>query len=992
MASNLFIALGGTGFKVVSRLQQMNIDMYSSGVHNGGTAESDPNYYVYLDTDQVSTNFATSVSGNTTVLDLGPFRPADYYKTDSQKQEVNSWFDTENITMPPSDLKAGAKGIRQLVRMGYYYEPKFNKNLEGLLNKFLFKNKQAITDGSNVLSNLKVYVVSGSAGGTGSGIFTDVIYTIWRYFIEKDYSGNMNVKAIILMPNSFLQVNDPDLKLKYKMNGYAFMNEVNAIVKFGLSNLNDQFYTFVPKIYNGPSKRNWQPLNAGVIIDDLNQHFRFNQNHLYDTITEFLYTYTFGRDILGNLKKTVNSESKSIEDQLDSALTNSEPSRNLPQVDFFNSFGLLVVQSATAEHFPDFVNSRFRLDVLEYLTEGASPSGADNLQEDNLFKSLNKSLSDTYSTFENLSVSTFQSPKLDKSAKADYARLLKVLIFGKPIPKPQGPGLESVISSVTGIEKKLKDICTDCNIKILNFIQEQLFEGIPVKTLQNVLGKLDDLFYQAYLNEHKTSTQDKTDDEVIKDAQGILKNRAKMYFHYKLSKGSEAGNSSGHLDDALKYLNSISKELVALKNIINDTRYEPFIDSLLSLQENGAKMIVPDVETLIDRHLNKWIVNPDGALVKWYNELQADWKSFGKQLMVSVFDDAEFKGYLSPVNLDVKKLNSSLIKHLDELADIFRTDNEAYKARMDKSLLQIISEENCETALQHLKKFDYPFIKLTEPHTVSKKAFAGYQIENDTDVIQQIGYDPNEFNDIMLDDVQFKHKIVKIVFFHKLSFSDYFNFDQLRTDFHTSFTKLKKDKKIVSSPFIHKALSGTEFDGDCYSVLSSASTIILNESFNELPDIKKQIVLKYGLVYYTNFVKSAKAAGILEAGFNESIVRFETADNSIHYGKIEYDNVLGEYKITAGDETKLLLSESVSVQGHKGNVSELLKYLKENILDNKSLDNAAVLVCHKDSYRTVASLLEKEPFAEVLSSFANLRKGEEAIKSDFLEYFISVMS
>ncbi len=990
MASNLFIALGGTGFKVVSRLQQMNIDMYNSGLHSGGTADPDPNYYVYLDTDQVSTNFATSVSGNTTVLDLGPFRPANYYKTDSQKQEVNSWFDTENITMPPSDLKAGAKGIRQLVRMGYYYEPRCNTELVGLLNQFHYRNKAAIHTNSNNLDSLKVYVVSGSAGGTGSGIFTDVIYTIWRYFIEQGYNGNMNVKAIILMPNSFLKVNDPDLKLKYKMNGYAFMNEVNAIVKFGLTNGDDQFHSFVPKVYNHPSNQNWQPLNAGVIIDDVNDKFAFSQDFLYDTITEFLYTYTFGKDVLGRTGKTVSNDTKSIEELLDSALTNSEPNRNLPQVDFFNSFGLLVVQSATAEHFPDFVNSRFKLDVLEYLTEGGSPSGSSASQEEILFKSLHKSLSDTYSTFENLSVSTFQSPKLDKSAKADYARLLKVLIFGKPIPKPQGPGLESVISSVTGLEKKLKDICTDCNIKILNFIQEQLFEGIPVKTLQNVLKKLDDLFYQAYLNELKTSTQDKTDDEVIKDAQGILKNRAKMYFYFKLSKGSEAGNTSGHLDDALNYLNSISKELIALKNDINGTQYEPFIDSLLSLKDNVVKRIVPDVETLIARQLNKWIVNPDGALFRWYNELQADWKSFGKQLMISVFKDSEFKDYLSPANMDVKKLNRSLTKHLDELTDSFRTDNVAYKARMDKSLLQIISEENCETALVHLKNFDYPYIKLTTPHSVSKKVFAGYQIENNTEIVNQIGYDLNDFNDIMLDSRQFKHKIVKIVFFHKLSFSDYFNFDSLSTNFQASFTKLKKDKKIVSSPFIHKSLSGTEFDGDSYSVLSSASKMKLSESFNELPDIKKQIVLKYGLVYYTNFVKAAKAAGILNQGFVENIVRFDATDNSIYYGQIEFDEFLGEYDVAAGVETKLLLSDVVSVQGHKDKVSGLFDYLKVNLKDNKSLDNAAVLVCHKESYKTVAKHLDKNLLTEVVSSFVNLREG--VIKSDFLEYFISVMS
>jgi len=990
MASNLFIALGGTGFKVVSRLQQMNIDMYDSGVLTGGVSTPDPNYYVYLDTDQVSTNFAGNAVGNTTVMDLGPFRPANYYKTIPQRDEINSWFDTENITMPASDLKAGAKGIRQLVRMGYYYEPNCNTALVSLLNQFHYKNKNAITTNRNNLDNLKVYVVSGSAGGTGSGIFIDVIYTIWRYFIEQGYSGNMNVKAIILMPNSFLKVNDPDLKLKYKMNGYAFMNEVNALVKFGLTNLDDQFHSFVPKINNHPSNQNWQPLNAGVIIDDVNDKFAFNQNFLYDTITEFLYTYTFGKDILGKSSKTVNSDAKTIEDLLDSALTNSEPNRNLQQVDFFNSFGLLVVQSATAEHFPDYVTSRFKLDILDYLTEDSGNNSNDATSSNALYLSLNKKLSDIYATFENSFEATFQSPKLDKSAKADFARILKLLNFGKPIPKVNGPGLESIIASISNLEKKLNNICIECNNKVLGFIQEQLFEGVSVKTLQTLLKKLDDDYYQALLNEQKVNPQDKTDDQVIKDAVTILKSRAKMHFYYKLSKGSETGNSSGYLDHALNYLASISKELHALKNDIKVYNYEPFIESLVDLKENGAKMIVPDVDSLITAHLNKWIVNPDGALYKWYKELKADWKALSKTLLISVFEDSQYKSFLNPQNLDVKKLNKSLSTHLNELTDAFRSENVAYKSRMDKSLLQIIAEENCENALAHLKRFDYPFIKLTTPHTVSKKVFAGYQIENNDEVVKQIGYDPNQFNDIMLDSVQFKHKIVKIVFFHKLSFSDYFNFESLRVDFQNNFTRMKTEKKNVSSPFIHKALAGAEFDGDNYYVLCSASKTKLNESFNELTDEKKQIVLKYGLVFLENFVKAANAAGILKTGFPNSIVRFDALDNSIHYDKIEFDDFLGEYDIVAKDETTIKVLEPLSVQGHKSKVSELFDYLKANINDNARLDEAATLNCHKESYKTIVKLLDKTILAKVLEGFVDLRNGK--IKSDFLEYFISVMS
>jgi hypothetical protein len=383
------------------------------------------------------------------------------------------------------------------------------------------------------------------------------------------------------------------------------------------------------------------------------------------------------------------------------------------------------------------------------------------------------------------------------------------------------------------------------------------------------------------------------------------------------------------------------------------------------------------------------LLTPDGALSRWYKELNADWKALSKTLLVSVFEDSQYKSFLNPQNLDVKKLNKSLLLHLNELTDAFRSENDAYTTRIDKSLLQIIAEENCENALAHLKRFDYPFIKLTTPHSVSKKVYAGYQIENNAEVVQQIGYDPNQFNDIMLDSLQFKHKIVKIVFFHKLSFSDYFNFESLGADFQNNFAELKKEKKIVSSPFIHKELAGPKFDGDNYSVLNSASKTTLNKSFNELNDEKKQVVLKYGLVFFEKFVKAAKAAGILNTAFEDTIVQFNTSDSSIQYGKVEFDNFLGEYDIVAGNTT-IKVSEQVSVQGHKSKVSELFDYLKANINDNARLDAAATLNCHKESYKTIVKLLDKAILAEVLEGFVDLRNS--TIKSDFLEYFISVMS
>lgn len=822
MASNLFIALGGAGCKVISGLQKMNHILYSHDVQTVGQAQTDPNYYVYIDADDRVKVFSQNREANTTTMPFSSFRTEAFYKTEQQKGEVNAWFDSENIVLPDLNLYNGAGGERQIGRKGYWNG--CNIAMEELLNKIKNNNRHSIISGTNIFEDTTIYIVTGSVGGTGSGIFIDVLYTIWRYYIQQGYNGNMNIKAIILMPGSFLNmVNDPNLRLKYKMNGYAFLNEVNAFIKFGLTNLEDQFHSFVPGIYNTPASpnQNWQPLNAAVIIDDSNDKFAFKQEFLYNTITEFLYTYTFGRDKLGTSNKPINIETRTIESLLDSALTNSEPNRNLPQVDFFNSFGLLVVQSATAEHFPAFVTSRFKLDILEYLTENSDgfKNGANN--EKVLYKTLQKALSEVYRAFENSYISSFQTPKLEKSAMVDYARLLKGLDFSKPITIANGAELDIIVAAINRLNTTLNYICDECNSKILSFIQEQLFEGVSLNSLQILLRKLDEDYYHLFLNEQNFNLQDKKDDQIIKDAVAIIKSRAKMHFYHKLSKGSDTGNASGCIDISLNYLASISKELHALINHITINDYDPIIESLVELQGNGLKRIVPDVDDLISTYHNKWIIKPDGALVKWYDELQVDLKAHSKTLFISVFKDDRYNDYLKPQSLDLKKFSKSFQLHLNELTDRLRSEDVTYKSRMDKSLLQISEEEKCEKAFVHYKNFDFPFIKLKKSAVPSKTVYAGYNFENNSELFKQIGYDPNSFNDILLDSLQFKHRLVKLVFFSKISFDDYFLYEDMKQNFEVSFTKKRKAGESVPCPFIHKAFEGENFEGDVYGILYS---------------------------------------------------------------------------------------------------------------------------------------------------------------------------
>ena len=160
------------------------------------------------------------------------FEPSEFFHLDNtaargliqtSPRTVSDWMSDRTIEMirtAPYYLDGnGASSVRQIGRLTLFPAATVN-GLKMRITSLI----QQLTDGINV--NLKVFILTGIAGGTGSGTVIDLTYLI-RSFIEGMGIGNTtSIAGFVLLP-SVGRANDPQSIRHANSNGYAALKEIN---------------------------------------------------------------------------------------------------------------------------------------------------------------------------------------------------------------------------------------------------------------------------------------------------------------------------------------------------------------------------------------------------------------------------------------------------------------------------------------------------------------------------------------------------------------------------------------------------------------------------------------------------------------------------------------------------------------------------------------------------------------------------------------------
>ncbi|WP_107669107.1 tubulin-like doman-containing protein [Cyanothece sp. BG0011] len=225
------IGLGGTGRDVLMRIRRFIIDKY------GRLDQLPVISFVQIDTDKDSFNSSGLSTGNTYHGEEILFRDAEKVITTMTSQAVDnllhelehpplfesayshieSWFDPR-LKSHTTAIEDGAHGIRPVGRLAFFHNYMAVKNaINSAETRTMGHEAFLLKNGLNVQPGLDIFIVGSLCGGTGSGLFLDVAYTVRNL-----YQKNSQIFGyLVISPSLF---GDTPIM---NANTYAALKELN---------------------------------------------------------------------------------------------------------------------------------------------------------------------------------------------------------------------------------------------------------------------------------------------------------------------------------------------------------------------------------------------------------------------------------------------------------------------------------------------------------------------------------------------------------------------------------------------------------------------------------------------------------------------------------------------------------------------------------------------------------------------------------------------
>ena len=177
ISRSLLIAVGGTGHRVLLDVRQRIIQKYGSAEHIPIVS------YLLLDTDEAiftsnpnysdAANLPTGDKIHTSVHGVDQLR-----QNLHQYPHLRGWLDARTLS---GDIAQGAGAVRARGRLAYFWNyEKISRRIEEKYSEITkdASKAAAMRRGLQVSEGVTVYIVGSLLGGTGSGMFLDLAYTV----------------------------------------------------------------------------------------------------------------------------------------------------------------------------------------------------------------------------------------------------------------------------------------------------------------------------------------------------------------------------------------------------------------------------------------------------------------------------------------------------------------------------------------------------------------------------------------------------------------------------------------------------------------------------------------------------------------------------------------------------------------------------------------------------------------------------------------------
>jgi len=222
----LILGLGGTGAEALIRVKHAISKQFNLGVSTTGRKMDKPPQieYMAIDSDANMRNLSYAGTGfsNEEFLCLNTANLTSIYKNRETvfKNSTQSWI-ADNLRL--QQVKHGAGGIRQAGRL------LLTINCNNVIS-VLTEKINRLTSNKDANNLLYVFITTGCAGGTGSGIFIDIPYMVRKIAEQKGFDTE-NI-GMVFMPDVTLADSsiDGSAALNIKANGFAALKELDYLM------------------------------------------------------------------------------------------------------------------------------------------------------------------------------------------------------------------------------------------------------------------------------------------------------------------------------------------------------------------------------------------------------------------------------------------------------------------------------------------------------------------------------------------------------------------------------------------------------------------------------------------------------------------------------------------------------------------------------------------------------------------------------------------
>lgn len=341
----VIIGVGGTGSRIAGRLRSLvaanpKYRDIVDRVFVFAALDSDQKDMNGLDTDQMTILPENQISLSHGVTTLKAYRRELHYQgRDDEIEAMDRWLYTKTPVFLESDLSTGASQFRMLSRAMWTIGLDFS-DLRHRLAAVLSRPLDAQVSGMLYDTNPDVYVVSGIAGGTGSG--ASILLARWIRRFYQDQHHYPKIKGVLLLPEVFCHspISAPAYG-RLKANGYSYLMELEAINK--RHDKVDSTYTGFD--YDGldadaGSEQATLPFDVAMLINQGSPTFgalpyRHNGFEDYERfIAQGLYSRVFADRVA---EKTTSHENNLLEDIMGGSHAPGKPTRR------YSSFGTSAV-------------------------------------------------------------------------------------------------------------------------------------------------------------------------------------------------------------------------------------------------------------------------------------------------------------------------------------------------------------------------------------------------------------------------------------------------------------------------------------------------------------------------------------------------------------------------------------------------------------------------------------------------------------------------